>query len=133
MWCCLFVPQFKQLISPLEKILSPSQDGTWSEECTKSVNSLLKIIFGRITLHSAHPYHPLTVYPSACEGVGFLAATQLLQEEVPVAFLSRRQTATERKWSQLEQLISLVSWGIRRLRRYTTTSPQITVILPEEA
>jgi hypothetical protein len=30
-------------------------------------------------------------------------------------------------------MISLVGWGIRKLRRYTTTSPQITVILPEEA
>jgi hypothetical protein len=27
----------------------------------------------------------------------------------------------------------LVGWGIRKLRRYTTTSPQITVILPDEA
>jgi hypothetical protein len=76
LWCCPFVPEFKELITPLEKILSPSHDGVWSEECTTSVNKLLKIIFGRITLHSAHPYRPLTIYPSTCETVGFLAATQ---------------------------------------------------------
>lgn len=80
LWCCPFVPEFKQLISPLEKILNPQHDGTWGEECTEAVNQLLKIIFGKITLHSAHPYRPVTVYPSAYDGVGFLAATQMSEQ-----------------------------------------------------
>ncbi len=50
-----------------------------------------------------------------------------------MAFLSRKLTLTERKWSPIEKTVALVGWGIRKLRRYTTTAPIISVVLPEEA
>ncbi len=54
-------------------------------------------------------------------------------EERPVAFLSRYLSKTEGKWGEVEQLVSLVSWGLRKARRYTSVSPRITVKLGEEA
>ncbi len=93
------------------------------------------MIFRRITLHSADPRVPLVVYPSVGEHVGFVAITQVspMGEERPVAFLSRYLTATEQKWGELEQVVSLVSWGLRKARRYTTLTPHVCVKLPQAA
>lgn len=54
-------------------------------------------------------------------------------EEKPVAFMSRHLTKTEGKWGELEQNVALVSWGLRKARRYTSVAPKITVRLAEEA
>lgn len=53
--------------------------------------------------------------------------------ERPVAFLSRPLTKTECKWGRLEQQIALVSWALRKARRYTSLAPGIEVVLGEEA
>lgn len=47
-----------------------------------------------------------------------------------MAFLSRTLTATEQKWAALEQWVALVSWALRKARRFTTTAPRCTVYLP---
>lgn len=78
LWCSPFVPEFKALVAPIEELLSPKNEGTWSETCTTAVNKLVHVIFGRITLHSADPYQPLRIYPSSGDTIGFVAATQLL-------------------------------------------------------
>ena len=53
--------------------------------------------------------------------------------EKPVAFLSRYLTKTEQGWGWLEQAISLTSWGLRKVRRYSSTAPHVIVRLEEEA
>lgn len=47
-----------------------------------------------------------------------------------MAFLSRYLTKTEQKWSLLEQAVSLVSWGLWKLRRYSTYAESIHVLVP---
>ncbi len=75
LWCSGFVPEFKQLVAPLEALLSPASDGLWTQECTQACNNLVQVIFSRITLHSADPYKPLVCYPSVQGEVGFVALT----------------------------------------------------------
>jgi hypothetical protein len=38
LWCSGFVPEFKRLIAPMEALLSPSNDGRWTPECTEACN-----------------------------------------------------------------------------------------------
>jgi hypothetical protein len=49
-----------------------------------------------------------------------------------VSFLSRYLTRTELNWGEIERTVSLVSWALRKLRRYSTYAEQITVIVPWE-
>ncbi len=66
--------------------------------------------------------------------VGFIALTQGEgEEERLVAFLSRYLTKTEEKWGALEQLASLVSWGLRKAHRYTSLCPEVVVRVPGDA
>jgi ubiquinone biosynthesis protein Coq4 len=66
--------------------------------------------------------------------VGFLAITQeQMDVERPVAFLSRYLSKTELKWGHLEQAVALVSWGLRKARRYTSLAPEIVIVAEEEA
>ncbi len=118
----------------MEQLLSPASEGKWTQECTDACNKMVRIIFGRITLHSADPLQAIRVYPSVQGHVGFIALTQGEgEEERPVAFLSRYLTKTEEKWGELEQLASLVSWGLRKARRYTSLCPEVVVRVPGEA
>ncbi len=64
LWCSGFVPEFKLLIEPIEQILSPASEGRWTLECTEACNKMVRIIFGRIALHSADPLLPIRAYPS---------------------------------------------------------------------
>ena len=99
LWASGFVPEFKALVAPLEKLLSPASEGVWTQECTDCSNRLVKVIFSKITLHQADPYAPLTVYPSLGGEIGFVAVTQVQSlVEKPVAFLSRHMTKGELKW-----------------------------------
>ena len=52
-----------------------------------------------------------------------------------MAFVSRYLTRTEERLGLTTQLVSVVGWAVRRLRRYTTFAASITVIVPsaEEA
>jgi hypothetical protein len=49
-----------------------------------------------------------------------------------VAFLSRYLGKQERRWTALERTISLVGWGLRKLRRYTTYAKKIRVLVPQQ-
>ena len=49
-----------------------------------------------------------------------------------MSFLSRYLTKTEKKWGEIERTVSLVSWALRKLRRYSTYAEQITIIVPWE-
>lgn len=134
LWCSGFVPEFKELIRPIEALLSPQSEGVWTAECTAACNKLVQVIFGRITLTSADPHKMIYAYPSLGEHVGFLALTQSVRGvERPVAFLSRYLTKTEQKWGELEQLVSVLSWGLRKARRYTSLCPQIVVRVGDAA
>ena len=50
-----------------------------------------------------------------------------------MAFLSHYLSKTEEKWGHLEQAVSLVSWALRKARRYTSHSPEIVVRLGDTA
>jgi hypothetical protein len=73
------------------------------------------------------------LYPSLGENIGFAAATQDFKgSERPVAFLSRYLTKTEKGWGELEQLISVTSWALRKLRRYSSTAPKVIIRVERE-
>ena len=48
-------------------------------------------------------------------------------------FPSRYLTATEGKLGELTCLASIVSWAVRRMRRYTTFASNTRVVLPSAA
>lgn len=64
LWCSHFVPRFKELVAPLEALLSPKGGGCWTEACTEAANRLVQVIFSQIQLHQADPYGVLHLYPS---------------------------------------------------------------------
>ena len=46
--------------------------------------------------------------------------------------MSRRHTITESKMTHLERFVVVVSWAVRKLRRFTTTASRIEVVCPDE-
>ncbi len=110
-----------------------------------ALNKLLELIFGRVVLRQADPRGVLRVYPSTCKDTGFVTVTQPAnpacfeldvvgdgEYEPVVAFLSRSLTKTKQKYSHTLQLISLVSWAMYKLRRYTTFAREVQAIVSSE-
>jgi RNase H-like domain found in reverse transcriptase len=116
---------------PLERLLSSGHAGEWGPECTQAVNDLTQAMYHQVKLVQGDPSGEFCVYVSVEGSVGLIATTQEKEgKENPVAFLSRYLTKTELKWSQLEQMVSLLSWGLRKLRRYSTYAKKIKVVVP---
>ena len=65
--------------------------------------------------------------------VGLVVMTQEHEgSKRPVAFISRYLTKTEEKWGDIEKTVSLASWALRKLRRYSTYAERIIVMVPWE-
>lgn len=50
-----------------------------------------------------------------------------------MAFVSRYLTKTEERAGPLARLVSVVSWAVKRLRRYTTFAVEVSVVVPSAA
>lgn len=50
LWASPFVPRYKELVAPIERLLSPKGSGEWTAECTSALNELLRVIGDRISL-----------------------------------------------------------------------------------
>lgn len=133
LWASPFVPDFKERVQPIEALLSPKGPGEWTEQCTEALNEVLRVIEQRLTLAIADPYQPMDVYISVGRDTGLAMITQ----QGPngrirvIALVSRGLTNYEKKRPPLEQKLYIASWAVHRCRRFTTTSPSITIHIPE--
>jgi hypothetical protein len=59
LWASPFIANYKELVSPIEKLLSPKSGGEWSEECTDALNQALREIEKRLAVWIADPDLPL--------------------------------------------------------------------------
>ena len=99
----LFVPKFKEMVKPIEKLLTPKGPGVWTEVCTDALNSILRCIKQRLTLATADPYAPMEVYVSVGEETGLAIITQKHNSDTRViAMVSRLLTNFELKRMSLE-------------------------------
>lgn len=135
MWAAPFIPDFKDKVRPLETLLSPKGEGVWTQECTDALNQMLRTVERRLTLAIADPYAPMHVYVSTSPTTGMVMITQVLDlgETRVVALVSRSLTAYEAGRPPLEQKLHIVRWALHRCRRFTATSPTVTVHIPDPA
>lgn len=127
------MPDFKEKIRPIEALLSPKGPGEWTAECTAALNDILRVVEQRITLAMADPYGPMDVFVSVGTDTGLAIITQHDPGGATrvVALISRGLTAYEKNRPPLEQKLHIARWALHRCRRFTTTSPAITVHVPE--
>jgi hypothetical protein len=76
LWASPFVPNFKSLVKPIEKLLSPKSEGLWTEECTAALNAILRLVEKRLTLTLANPREPMQVYVALGDTSGMVVITQ---------------------------------------------------------
>jgi hypothetical protein len=48
LWASPFIPEYKTLVAPLERLLSTGSSGEWGPECTAAVNQPTKVMFSQI-------------------------------------------------------------------------------------
>jgi hypothetical protein len=75
LWAAPFIPHFKQLVEPIEKLLSPKNEGIWTPECTQAVNRLVQVMFAQVQLHQADPYGVISMHPTTAGHLGFVTLT----------------------------------------------------------
>ena len=45
-----FIPKYKMIVAPIEKLLLARGPTAWTEKCTEAVNQLLQWVFARVEL-----------------------------------------------------------------------------------
>ena len=50
LWASPFVPGFKRMVAPLEKLLGERGSAVWTTECTDAVNKIARAVFRRMEL-----------------------------------------------------------------------------------
>ena len=97
------MPNFKEIVRPIEGLLSPKGQSEWTPECTAALNTILRCIEERLTLATADPYAPMQVYISVGQDTGLAIITQQKGEDTRViAMVSRSLTGYEMKRTALE-------------------------------
>ncbi len=127
-----FIPNYKQLVRPIEALLTRRCNPKWTEPCTNALNKLVKLIFSRVRLELPDCNKPFFIYPGVHDGVGAVVIAQKGKEgkELPVLMVGRRMLLTEQKMTHLEQLVGVASWGLRQMGGLLCFAPEIVVSLP---
>lgn len=132
LWASPFVPNYKELVKPMEALLSPKSGGDWTGACTEALNRVLRVIEQRLTLAIANPDEPIHVFVDVGAGVGMgMLAQDLGGDRRAVALVSRSLTAYEAGRPPLEQKLHLARWALHRCRRFTAVAPKAVVHIPE--
>ena len=50
------MPHYKELVRPIEALLSPKGEGKWTIECTEALNKVLRVVEQRLEITIADPY-----------------------------------------------------------------------------
>ena len=80
LYCSAHIPNYKQLVTPLEQLLSPRTEAVWTKECTQSLNMLLKWVFKHVRMHQPSAGGFFRLYPHVGDGAGSVAVVKVLSE-----------------------------------------------------
>jgi len=93
-WLAPFIPNFAEIVAPIRELLGTEVEFLWSDKMQRSFETLKSKILSAPVLRHPDFDRPFVVEADA-SGVGWGAV--LLQEDHPVAFLSRSWKPAERK------------------------------------
>lgn len=116
-----YVPNFATVVAPITELTKGNSPKhiQWSNECVQALTHIQTVLSSQPILALPKFDKPFIVQTDA-SGVGLGAV--LLQEyggdRFPVAYVSRKLTGPETRYSTIERECLAIIWGISKLSRY---------------
>ena len=110
-----FIPNMAEESAPLRRLLEKNVQWHWSEEHTKSLNTLKTLLTKAPVLKYYAINEPLVLSVDASsEGLGAV----LLQNQQPVAYASKPLTECQKRYAQIEKELLAILHGCEHFHQY---------------
>lgn len=118
-WYRRFIPNFAEVVAPLNKLLKKNEKFFWSRECEEGLREIKNRLVAAPILACPNFEKPFVIQCDASAyGIGAVLIQQYDDREHVIAYLSRSLTHQERKYSTTERECLAVIWSIEKLRPY---------------
>lgn len=115
-----FMPNVSSVLHPLHKLLKKGEAWSWGAEELAAFNTSKAMLTSASVLVYYDPSQPVVLCCDASPyGVGAVLAHRTSSgEERPIAFASRRLTAAEKNYSQLDKEALAVIYGVTKFNQF---------------
>lgn len=118
-WYRRFIPNFSNIIFPLNTLLRKNVKWLWSDECQKAFDEIKTKLLESPILSCPDYSKPLVLQTDASfSGLGAVLTQDVEGQEKVIAFASRSLSDNERKFSVTEKELLAVLWAIQKFRPY---------------
>ena len=118
-WYRRFVPQFAEMVAPLQKLLKKKAKWHWTKDCQEAFEeSKQKLIESRVLNYPDFSKSLVVQTDASFSGLGAALTQNIEGEEKVITFASRALTDTEKKYSVTEKELLAVLWAIQKFRPY---------------
>ena len=116
-----FIPNLSSVIAPLTDLTrDPKRRSlSWTTESQVAFDAIKDAISNSLTLHWMNEEDPIILYTDASLlGLGAMLVQDQKGEEVPLMFVSKKFTPTQRNWSTIEQEAFAIFYSILQLQSF---------------
>eukprot|EP00762_Andalucia_godoyi_P005374 ANDGO_06758.mRNA.1 Retrovirus-related Pol polyprotein from transposon 412 len=114
-----FVPRFAELAKPLHRLCSDKVPFLWDKSCQNAFTEIKDHISGSSILYHIDYSQPILLRTDASVvGVGGTLLQVIDGKEKPICYLSRAFSATESRWSTIEQEAFAIFFCVTSLSHY---------------
>jgi RNase H-like domain found in reverse transcriptase len=128
-----FIPQFAHLVWLLTQLLKKEKKFKWTDECTKALDELIRIVASDPVLHQPDYTKPFTVEVDASQ---YATGAILYQENksgwlCPVGYHSHTLNPAEHGYDVHDRELLAVMRGLRQWRHLFLSSPFQTMVVTD--
>ena len=111
-----FLPRLSDVMEPIRQLTRKNVPWTWSDAQENALKQVKKLVTEAPVLRFYDPAKPLSIQcDSSKTGLGAV----LLQDDQPLAFVSRALTDAETRYAQLEKEMLAITWSVEKFHQYT--------------
>ncbi|KAG0755447.1 hypothetical protein G6F33_011500 [Rhizopus arrhizus] len=115
------IQAFSDVIAPLNKLLSKKFDFHWDEEKDQAFRQIQECIINATILKYPEPNKLYKLYTDASDiglGAVLVQFDEILNEDRPICFLSRKLMVSEMNYPTVEKELLAVIYALKKLRKY---------------
>lgn len=110
-----FVPTLSKITAELRNLTTNNVEFSWNEKHDAELETIKQIMTRGPVLKAFDPSLPIVIQTDASGGG---LGSSLLQDDLPVAFVSRTLTKCEQRWAQIEKELLAVVFACERFHYY---------------
>ena len=118
----LHVPLFADLAAPLSDALHDDRSFQWTRQLHLAFNNIKSAITKAVSLTPPDSTLPFMLY---CDASNIAISCAVYQQQAPIAFLARKLSEVERRYSVPRREVLAISFGLRKIRQFALGAPLV--------